>query len=798
MTEVTGALPGSLNNYFAVESELLTTRTASGFKARDKSKGEPVFLWMFRYPLSQEGRDLYLSRMESLGAISGGAPTILAYGVDSSGFAFASLPLLDGQGILSGHIDRVEAERRFLGSLRAVDVLHTSGLSCEDISAASFWVERTGNVRLIGVMGNFENYFAVPVPPERDQDPYRAPDAGMAGSPDQTMDTFSLGVLGYVLFSKRIPDPANLVPLSALGIGAPVWADQLFAMSLSSAHSSRLENAGVMLKMIQEIRDRALSGESVPARVEFGITPRREGAQSLTLGKSITSASASNGSSGDTVKQEIEAKKAKSIRIGIFGGLFIAIAIVGVFFNPFKSSQEDPFSRELAAHRDAATSPELKRAIEGISAADAGDLREKEVYFQRVAASNDPLAHDVLVRGALDAKSPEIRALAEQALLERARRLNLTRASEQVRRWFREIAGQPLPAAYEPLLRALDITLPQSARDASLKQAYTSSPREALRLAAALSFDVPETAKSSDVLTQLIGDSLRLEDSSKRAVLSLVLAHPELSQEFGEDVISHRTEIPDSELPWLIDKLSERADINIRPIAAQALERHSFPANRERFLILLRDRPELSPSIMRTLARASLGQIDVDDIRILGAWLDVDAERILLSMLGELTDKALLLEAFDTLAGKSLTLEPSKSVIAVVRSKYWNRREELARFVGAIGNPGGYSEAALKQEFDALKGFLKDKQFIDALLDANIPAVSKVLVQTYPEVIGVGRALGLLENSDKDVRIAAIVLLKDINDVGAMKLIIDRYSAEQDPQVKGLFRETFWFLKNRE
>ena len=86
---------------------------------------------------------------------------------------------------------------------------------------------------------------------------------------------------------------------------------------------------------------------------------------------------------------------------------------------------------------------------------------------------------------------------------------------------------------------------------------------------------------------------------------------------------------------------------------------------------------------------------------------------------------------------------------------------------------------------------------LDHLLDANSSLISRIVVEQFGTSIGLGRLLALLDNSDRDVRIGAIKQLKSTNDVGALKMIIDHYETEVDPEVRTIYKDSFWVIKER-
>src|SRR5690606_8589325 len=127
----------------------------------------------------------------------------------------------------------------------------------------------------------------------------------------------------------------------------------------------------------------------------------------------------------------------------------------------------------------------------------------------------DPLAHDILVKTARESEDTELRSLAEKSIVDRARRLGLLRSAEQVRQWLRISRQGVLSPAYEPVLKSLDTTLPIEARSGFLRQAYATEPQLILKLAVALAIDTDKLQEYQPVISQLVGDSIKLESADK-------------------------------------------------------------------------------------------------------------------------------------------------------------------------------------------------------------------------------------------------------------------------------------------
>ena len=794
---------GTVADYFTIENHTLSTRSADAYKAIDKSRNAPILLWVLRHPLAvnSEAVRRYLSRMYSISHCEPAVSSITSYGVDATGTAFAIFPKLDGYRIESGNIEPAEAERRFTAALRLASNLHSNGIVCGDICQSSFWVNRSGDVQFIGVMGSFDvEAAATAMSPPNDVIPYIAPEQRAGGGITKSSDVFALGVLGYYLLTRTYPygsgtaalvgeyNLSNVKPVSAIVQKPPVWSHDVLMQMLDPNPDVRYGNASEVLEAITDCRKRIYAEEQKPVRV--------------TTEAALVTKGSGQYSAHTPVPAKVPQQESKGTGFRVLGIAFI-LALIGV---SLALSKDFLFPRqEIASVEDDViyertsdvANDQLKEAISVIAETEVS-LAEKAEQLEKIVINDDPIAHAILVKQAKEATNKDFRKLAERAVLERARRLGLMRSAAQVNQWLRGIKGESLPVAYEPVLKSLDKTLPIEARNSFLRQGYAAEPNLFLRLAVALAIDLKRLDDYQPVIAQLVGDSLGLEDAAKHSSLALVLANPELSLIFGEDIIQRRNEIPDDDVLWLLRKLAERGDVNVRAIASLAVDRGMLSTLRQYFLSLVRDRGNLPPDIVRSLIRAAGGVVELKDISAFGRWYDLAAERILLAVCAEVQEKKILIQAFDLLAGKSLSIKPVAGLVPWIRRNQWAKRGDLAHAVGVLGHEEMFTEKDIADALVAFEPYLRDSELAEVLATSGKANITKVVVDNYSEMIGLGGLLALLKNPEKRVKVAAIKHLKGYNDLGALKLIVDAYEREKDPEIREIYKDNFWMIKERE
>jgi hypothetical protein len=426
-------------------------------------------------------------------------------------------------------------------------------------------------------------------------------------------------------------------------------------------------------------------------------------------------------------------------------------------------------------------------------------LAEREEYLRTIVNSDDPVAHEVLVRTAVDSSAPEVRELSEKAIIERARRLGLMRSAEEVRQWLPSSKnGSSLSPAYEPLLKALNTSIPLEARGSLLRRAYAAAPKIALRVAGALALDIDDLEGFHPILAPLVGDDLHLDDTEEHSSAALILASPDLSGRYGSDIIRKAETLRDGDVLWALQMLAGRNDINVRAVASIAIERSIVTGVRQSYLSIVRDRGDLPPDVLGALVRASTGKVTADDVSAFGRWYDLISEKVLLSLCADLDDRDLALAAFDMLAGRSLTSHPAAEIVEWVRGEAWDNRANFVRVVGILGNLDLTSPEAVTDALGAFDPHVKDTQIMGTLLSAENPLVVRAVLKRYVKMLSLGRLLILLDSPDAEVRTLAIRGMSAVNDAGVLKLIIDHYEKEKDPGVQAVYKETFWVIRQRE
>ncbi len=795
---------GVVSEYFSIEGHIASTRCSDIYKAIDLTRRESVCLTMLRHPLVPESEAVvrFMRRMEKIEGLNPPISKMQSYGVDADGRAFVVLNTINGGDIASGNVDASEAERRFMACVRTLSRLHAAEMVCGDLCPASFFSDRSGDVTFVALMGVFDaEAAATAMLPAAEVMPYMAPECLAGAGIEKASDVFSLGVLGYYLLTKNYPygqgmqllgQQFNLAQVPAISeyvAVPPIWAEEVLKRCLSPDPRQRYQDAAQISEAITDIRQRSFSQASMPATTMGG---NKSG--TITPGLN-TYSPAVRKSAQSQLPVKLETKQGISRRTLVIVSVLVAIfgALVGHQIVKMNTVQAPPIAPDELALSSA--NPEVKEAVETINKQEASK-DERLVQVDKLKDSDDPVAQQALLEIAKSSGDDAVREYAEKAILERARRKGYALSAEQVHQFVRTVKEPLNTPGYEAVLKVLDPSLPPADRDSLLREAYRSNPQFVLRLAVALAFDSNNLDSFSEIIAQLVGDSLQMDDLQKYSPIAAIMAHPELALIFEDRISQNRNNLKDEDIKWILDILARRDDINTRAVANLALERNLLPPVRAELLKIVRDRSDLNePGIINALVRAASGGLMVSDLSVFGRWYDQDVEKILLLILAAGPDRQVAIEAFDTLAGKSPTLEPSTALLSWVRSNYWDQRGDFTRLVGIVGTGTLVPEDDQLQSFAELKTYMDNSKAVAQFLATGSPVLMKYLLAKHSIMVDLGSKLNLLKNPDKSVRIAAVDSL-ETNDIGALRLIVSAYEAEKDPEVKEHYQK-FWFIKDR-
>jgi len=119
--------------------------------------------------------------------------------------------------------------------------------------------------------------------------------------------------------------------------------------------------------------------------------------------------------------------------------------------------------------------------------------------------------------------------------------------------------------------------------------------------------------------------------------------------------------------------------------------------------------------------------------------------------------------------------------------------------VGVLAHSELCKDEDIKENFSALDPYIKDYRILNILFTSGAPRQIRLLVDKYETQLGIGRLINLLSNPDKEVRLVALGRLKglDLNRVELLKIIIENYEKEKDPDIRKVYEDSFWVIQQR-
>ncbi len=795
----------SVRDAFTIQNILFSSRTADAYRAIDLEYQVSVTLWLSKgeFNRADTTAQAFLNRIAFLAKQVPPILDVQGYGMDQHGVAFASMPLLDGSVAVAPLRDLAEIERRFTRISRLVDRMHSLGIVSSEICGTSFWINRSGDLSLVNAMGSEHGVVREDQNSMPDEImPFVAPELFTGAVPSVAVDIYSLGaILFFMLFGDLSPILSRdsqgkiTIPERSIGGEVPVWAAEIVSVALDESPQVRYPTVSAMLQALGEAKKRTSLTDNLPAKKTLYL-PSQAQPRLLVRNKQKI----------EEPEQSVEAERTNqnrrfSIRalLSVFG--VFALVVGGILFTLSVrfEKEEEPKKRttDLLPHQKVTTDKSLKEAIQGVqqNAEQVVDDLEK---IKSLITSRDPIAHDTLVRLSLGASNLELRRKVESAIIERARKLGSIRAAEEVRLWLQTI-GEQKTTVYETVLRALDTTLPQDAREKYIRQLYTTIPSLALKLTAALGFDAKDLNIYKQLFSQLVGDSLKLDNAQEHSAAALVLAEPLTSQTYSDDVIQNLSSLTDSDITWLLDILAERRDPNIKVIAHAAIDRDIVGSGKKIFATILRDREDIPAQLSVALVNAVSGLTTTADVAQFGNWIDLQSPSTLLGVMASTEDTAVITEAFDTVASKIKRTELVGQLIDRVRNYQWERRGDYARLIGVAAFSAEFTESDLQAILEKHRTRIsEDSKFLGILLEVTEPKLQLALMKSFPDQLGAGRLINLLSSEQSAVKLLAIEHLKQYNQVQLLQLILEAFRKERDETVKNAYREAFWFIRERE
>lgn len=798
--------------------------------------------------VSGQSSERFVRRLQSL-LVEPPVCSLLRYGVDSNGIPFCAIPMLEGQELLGGlqfpmpgapispflnTVVVAEGQRRLFQCLRLVEELHRRNFICGDLSDASFWLDGGGNVAFTGLLGDYN-----PSASAGRLSPlgiFMAPEQESGGASDSTTDVYALAVLAYVLLSGvgpsgepvgalggRCLDPASIQPLSALAPSVGKRFDGVLIKALSTNPQDRYRNVGALFNAL------TTSSDNDPIN---SITVVNAGSDGGSKAQSVKGQDKSGLNGESTLRVESPSGyqgqfRITSPRIFIFGvgilGLLLPIAIilswsgapnthspehalvVGVQGIGLKSgsdavdsasnSKGQPLAVGQSGNEGAAAGT-LGQQGSSANLSNARSFAEQKRRMQEFALSDDPLAHESMVEAAMAASFEVDRKLPEDGIRQRLRRLNQLHTEQILGEWLSSRRFDDIKHAYAAVLRVANPSVPIEGRKQLFESAYVLSSRISLQLLAAAMLDSSDPNAYSPLFVKMGSVSIKTSESMPNA-LALIAQHPEVGPKFQNYILGKVNQFSDKDVLWLIDSLSGGNDTICKELFRIAEERKLVSPLRMEFLKTLSRKPDLEPAILDVIRHGIAGTVSMADVQILGSWLDKLSERLLVLIAADSKVDEVVRAAFDMVSGKEISIEPCASVVRWMKKNPVKDRYRLGKVASVLAFSDVVTDTELKQAAEGLGPYVSGTNLLATMIPVAPIRLTAILVSRYKMDLGLTELVPLLDNSDPQIRILAVRALESYNDAAALRVILDAFDREVDPEVRKVYKEIFWSARQR-
>lgn len=810
----------SLEKRYTLHAKIYATRTSEGFRAQSHASGEEVLLWFLRHKLETSAIDKLDRRVKTITELDISSPKIKEHGVDSSGSAFLVTELVKGRPFFATDKDPKTLGAAFSGAVRSIARLHSHGISLGDICDQSFLVGGQGRVYLVALLGTFdvETKHTTMLPPQQTLH-YLAPEQRAGVGTDPTCDVYALGVLGYRLFTGRFlsehkpptgahEDPTLGAPApSQENSDLPEWVDDILGKCLMMSTKERFNHAGELLSAISVALDSGHAPVSggIWSRKTLIVRPNRSGV--LSTGALRNSALVQNALDPEGEEEEDDTsavhtegqRKVLMFSIGLLISVFVA-GIVYLFLEPW-SFDSSPHLLEEAGELGELLPDHIRPRHTDIFSSRVSTER-KLAALKKISEEDDPVIPLYVAGVASSTDSPRIRSFAEEILIDRAYTQKLPLAASSIESYFnlaRVNPQVPLPnnIIYSNIAKATDLSLPPDTRQNALEKIYSEVPRFGKDLAASLSLDTNRLEFIRALRLIYVMDGRELP----RGVVSrwpLILLDPQLSTKYGERFEKHIDTLSEQELAWSLLHFAKIDDPLLFSVAQATMDREIVPAFQEVFLniLLTANRSTMGRKQRVALASGARGEINREAINSLGRWYDINAESALLAICAIAQDQTMALDAFDTLSGRSVSTEPSRTLVEWIRKDWYDHRAKAAKSIGILGHMNIATEEQIDFAFNHLIPFSQGSSFITKMKQTGQPELIRRAVEVLGKLLQDEDLLPLLRHQNKEVRLAAVRALEGRNDLQVLQRISRACSAEKDSDVRAEYRRLHWVAKD--
>lgn len=718
--------------------------------AADKSS-QMQLVWVTRRALQPAEQGRFFAHVEALRKT--GLYDDLTYGADTAGLGYVAINCDSPQKLDFDRPSAPQLRRRFLLGVLEVEKLHACGVALGTLTHESFVLEKKNTVRCIEVLGGIEpdNFNEAPVE-TRIYLPVNGSDSCW---PSKELDVRCLAIIAMKLFGAQFPPSGIVVDelssyLERMTPEAPTWVGEVLLKIVSQPDRTLYKDASALVG--------AISGSEKGAE--------RRGRQGSARG---STGSENDGLSLDELVRLLNRKPPQSTATRVRKFLSRptrqacaqVVAVCGFAALVFVGYSWVQEARESARNRPARAAIDLSLAA-GLAVDRAKPVSE----------SSDPKEWKDILDDAGDRGHTSLVALFRGGL----------ETSVRAPGALREFALE--------MLRA-DMSVEDCGR--RLIEFERHSPDVAIRLAAALAVDLPET-ESVVRETLLRGVKRLLPEGSANGIDRLSTCALALAVDLRGEVAlpadsDISTQLSDVELLWLLSFHAKKRSAKIKSIAEIAFARELVPWPQRIFLEFMGRADVASTPPYEALLRGSVGQLIAPDIVQFSSWRSPLGERSLYAVLVSSKDPATVRGALDGLIGTPMSAEQAVApLIDALRRGEGVDVLGHARLIGAIGLVRDLPREVSASFMTAEALGALSQPALAVLVEQGSSELMQRVLGAAGGVIHPDTLIGALEHEDPAVRKAVIPLLKNLPLASSRARVREIYSLERDPAVVELYR----------
>lgn len=767
MNELTSL--GDIHDFFQLKSKIFTTNNADIFNAIQKETGRKIFLSVlkkgFSFTNDTDEISNFLSRLERIKSYSEVFSDLINFAIDKNGIGYGIIKASASSSIFACDIDYREIARRVDFILRILVKMHSDDIVFGDISNDSFCISENGNVRPIALLGAYPRKYNSTL----EKNDYSLPnnDEDISCS----SDVYRFAILSYKLFANDknaspFDSDGAYVGLSDKNPRIPKYMDHVLIRSLSEKPEDRFNNAGALFKFIRNEQKKSLTGEKEKNELVSSSS------EELNKVKVLNEVAIRN----QGVKKQ---NRKRNILIFICVFLILLLFIISHEKKP-SNTRNFVFNEKDFKERITLLEPKLNKIYD----------------------SEDPLMYASIVKMASQAVTQDERKLIEKFIVNRFIVFKYERVAKVLFQMFSGILNNQLPKFYEDLLMSLDNNYPIEKRITLFKQLLKKNKSLIINLSLALAQDLYDLEGYRAIFIQLLDKEFQ-ENIDRMSFYALAISEPDSWKNYSDKMKEEFFKLSDEELVWLLPIYVKRNDEHLSELLKVVKKKNLLDKTQLSFLTII-DEIQPPKNIREILLKSGVSKIDREDISIVSKWMNIGRERIFYAMLLVLKDdKASKQDIFNSLFLISIEKTWVKNFIQYVKENEWDYRGDLATLIPYVADSKNFTKQeiidALKKSISNLDGGAK-KKFLMMLLKNSDLKIKKIIFKNFNELLGVGELVNFLSFDDKEIKKLSIKGLKDMNvdDVFILNLIIEKYEAEKDPEIKDFYRKTFWFIRGRE